>query len=161
MPMSIYLTGTFRKSNLLSHLLTFSCIYRSLLRSATREMVLAPTIAQRLEYTHWLHVYGKDTSRVPARMQELIDQYHVCHFCLFPSQCILLLFSTHFQNWTNLQTFGILMRVLISAMSLNLSIFEMRSNFLTTSLFISAHSFLVKTVGKPFQVVPPHHWQLL
>ncbi|KAJ7780661.1 hypothetical protein DFH07DRAFT_765177 [Mycena maculata] len=36
---------------------------------------LAPTTSQRLKYIDWLHVYGKDRSRIPVRMASLVDDY--------------------------------------------------------------------------------------
>lgn len=48
-----------------------------LLRPAIHGGVLAPTQAQRLNYRHWLMVYGKDKVQCTPREGKLIDEYKV------------------------------------------------------------------------------------
>ncbi|KAH6904052.1 hypothetical protein BKA70DRAFT_1432640 [Coprinopsis sp. MPI-PUGE-AT-0042] len=49
----------------------------NLLKPAWHQMMLAPTIDQRLQYGKWLHVYAQQRSKVPPRLMSLIGEYQL------------------------------------------------------------------------------------
>ena len=46
-----------------------------MIRPCIVDGIIAPTKCQRLKYIKWLHIYGKDCTRITPRMKTLLERY--------------------------------------------------------------------------------------
>lgn len=79
------------------------CYRKQLLRPAILNGVLAPDENQRLRYKGWLHVYGKNKTRIPVRMEVLLVEYKVSFsqrsFSTYPYRFIRMFFFIAIKMW--------------------------------------------------------------